>query len=142
MIDLLPLTTIKQGPDDFIYALNGGYTTAGRLYRIKPDLSGISNNNIPVGYKLEQNYPNPFNPVTSIKYEIPKTGFVTLKIFNALGMELTALVNETKQQGSYEVSWDASNFSSGVYFYELSARQNAGSSTGEFTERRKMVLIK
>jgi hypothetical protein len=134
MIDLLPLTTIKQGPDDFIYALNGGYTTAGRLYRIKPDPTGIINNNIPVGYKLEQNYPNPFNPVTSIKYEIPKTGFVTLKIFNALGMELTTLVNETKQQGSYEVTWDASNFPSGVYFYELS--------TGEFSERKKMVLIK
>jgi len=134
MIDMKQLTTLAQGTDGYIYTLNGGYTANGKLFRIKPDLTGISNNNIPVGYSLSQNYPNPFNPVTSIKYEILKAGFVTLKIFNALGMELTTIVNETKQQGSYEVMWDASKYPSGVYFYELTS--------GEFSERKKMVLIK
>ena len=119
-----------QGSDGYIYMMNLG----GSIERVKYDLTGINNNNIPVGYSLSQNYPNPFNPVTSIIYEIPNSSLVTLKIFNALGMEVTTLVNETKQQGSYEVTWDATNFPSGVYFYELTA--------GEFTERKKMVLVK
>lgn len=124
-------TTLMQGSDGFIYLLRIG---AGILSRLKYDITGINSNNNAVEFSLSQNYPNPFNPVTSIKYEIPKSSFVSLKVFNALGIEITSLVNETKQQGSYEVSWDASAFSSGVYFYELSA--------GEFNERKKMVLIK
>jgi len=83
---------------------------------------------------LYQNYPNPFNPVTKIMYDVSRQSFITIRIYDILGREAAVLVNETKQQGSYEVSWDASNFPSGVYFYELQA--------GTFTERKKMVLIK
>jgi hypothetical protein len=124
-------TTLMQGSDGYLYICMLG---AGKIVRLKYDVTGINNQNIPVGFKLEQNYPNPFNPVTNIKYEIPVSSIVTLKIFNALGMELTTLVNESKQQGSYDVSWDGTNYPSGVYFYELTA--------GDFMERRKMVLIK
>ncbi len=124
-------TALRQGIDSNIYICALG---SGKILRLKPGPNGIVNNGLPLGYSLSQNYPNPFNPLTNIKYEMPKTEFVTLKIFNALGMEINTLVNETKQQGSYEVTWDASNFPSGVYFYELSI--------GEFTERKKMVLVK
>src|SRR4030095_7180372 len=83
---------------------------------------------------LSQNYPNPFNPITNIKYEIARNSFVSLKMFNTLGIEIKTLINETKPAGSYEVKWDASEFASGVYFYELQV--------GDFKERKKMVLIK
>lgn len=126
--------SISQGSDGNIYVLKYGFTNEGTFLRIKPYETGLGQNEEPVRFRLSQNYPNPFNPVTSIKYEIPKSRLVTLRIYNTLGMELTTLVNDTKQQGSYEVTWDASNFPSGVYFYELS--------TGEFTERKKMVLVK
>lgn len=124
-------TTLMQGSDGFIYLLR---ISSGILSRLKYDLTGINNYNQPVRFSLSQNYPNPFNPATSIKYEIPKQSFVSLKIYNVLGIEITSLLNETKQHGSYEVSWDASTFPSGVYFYELQA--------GDFKERKKMILIK
>jgi glucose/arabinose dehydrogenase len=124
-------TTLMQGSDGFIYICMLSF---GKIVRLKYDVTGINNQNSSIGFELEQNYPNPFNPVTNIKYEIPAGSIVTLKIFNALGMELTTLVNESKQQGSYDVSWDGTNYPSGVYFYELSA--------GEYKERKKMVLIK
>jgi len=134
MLNYKSITSLTMGNDGYIYALLGGYTGNGKFFRIRPNLTGINIQHFPAGYSLSQNYPNPFNPVTSIKYEIPISSLVTLKIYNALGMELTTLVNETKQRGRYEASWDASNFPSGVYFYEMTA--------GEFTERKKMVLIK
>jgi glucose/arabinose dehydrogenase len=128
------IVSLQQGADGYIYASQIGSGSNGFIYRIKHDLTGIHNNGNPVGFSLSQNYPNPFNPTTSIKYEIPKNEFVILKIFNVLGIEVATLLNETKQQGSYGVSWDAANFPSGVYFYELQA--------GDFKERKKMVLIK
>ncbi|HAX48260.1 MAG TPA: PQQ-dependent sugar dehydrogenase [Saprospiraceae bacterium] len=124
-------TCMKQGIDGHIYVLT--YSPAA-LYRIIRDLSGINGNHENIGYTLSQNYPNPFNPVTSIKYEIPQNGFVTLKIFNVLGMEISTLVNQTKRQGTHEVTWSASDFPGGVYFYELNV--------DGFSERKKMVLIK
>lgn len=124
-------TTLMQGSDGYIYICR---LSQGAIVRLKYDLTGINNNNAPVGFALTQNYPNPFNPATNIKFEIPKTGFVSLKIFDMIGNEISSLVSESKPPGSYDVSWDASNFPSGVYFYELRA--------GEFTERKKMVLVK
>ncbi|NOS86017.1 MAG: T9SS type A sorting domain-containing protein [Ignavibacteria bacterium] len=94
-----------------------------------------------INFSLSQNYPNPFNPVTNIKFDIPKSGFVNITIFDLLGREISTLVNEQMQPGSYTVNWDASNHPSGVYFYKLEVRQ-AGSSTGDFVESRKMVLVK
>ena len=89
---------------------------------------------IPARFELSQNYPNPFNPVTDIRYDIPKTSHVKLVIYNTLGQEVTTLVNETLQPGSYKAVWNANNYASGVYFYRLV--------THGFTDVKKMVLIK
>jgi agmatine/peptidylarginine deiminase len=91
-------------------------------------------NNVAITYKMHQNYPNPFNPITTIKYSIPKEDQVGLEILNVLGEKVELLVNETKPAGLYEATWDASNMSSGIYFYRLQA--------GDFIETKKMVLMK
>lgn len=93
-----------------------------------------SNNPVPQTYSLSQNYPNPFNPVTSIKYDLPKPGFVKLTVYDMTGKEVEVLVNEEKEPGKYEITWDGSKYSSGVYFYNIE--------TGDFKETKKMVLIK
>jgi photosystem II stability/assembly factor-like uncharacterized protein len=89
---------------------------------------------IPVEFYLEQNYPNPFNPVTTIKYQIPESEKVTLNVYDVLGNEIARLVNEEKPAGSYEVEFDASGLTSGIYFYQLR--------TGNFVETKKMILMK
>ncbi len=89
---------------------------------------------LPAKFSLMQNYPNPFNPTTSIRFRIPNLGFVSLTVFDVLGRELKALVNEVKAPGEYSVSFDASDLGSGVYFYRLR--------TGDFVETRKLVLMK
>jgi hypothetical protein len=96
---------------------------------------------IPVYYSLFQNYPNPFNPSTNIKFQIPKSGFVKLTVFDVLGKEIGTLVKEQLSPGTYQADFDATNLPSGVYYYSLEFRQ-AGSMTGEFSQTRKMVLIK
>jgi hypothetical protein len=85
-------------------------------------------------FALEQNYPNPFNPTTKINYSIKEKGNVELKIFDLLGSEIATLVNEEKTPGNYEVFFDASNLSSGVYLYTIKA--------GSFVQTRKMLLMK
>ena len=85
-------------------------------------------------FALSQNYPNPFNSSSIIKYSIPKSSHVTLKIFNALGKEIKTLVNEVKHAGSYELNWNAANLPSGVYFYRLQA--------GSYVNTKKMILLK
>jgi hypothetical protein len=92
------------------------------------------NTKIPKTFALEQNYPNPFNPVTVIKYQLPSAEKVSVKVFDILGKEVATLVNENKQPGYYEVSFDASNLASGLYFYRIEA--------GSFVETKKMMLIK
>lgn len=104
-------------------------------------LTGIGNNQVPVQYKLMQNYPNPFNPHTKIVFEIPSDENVKLTITDILGRELSIISNEFMNAGSHEIVFDGSNFSSGVYFYKLEVRQ-AGSSTSDFTDTKKMVLLK
>ena len=71
----------------------------------------------PTNYKLSQDHPNPFNPTTIINYQLPEDNFVTLKIYDVLGREVAKLVDEFNPAGYYEVTFDASQFSSGVYFY-------------------------
>jgi len=83
---------------------------------------------------LEQNYPNPFNPTTSIRYAVSNRQFVTLKVYDVLGNEIANLVNEEKAAGTYAVEFNATNLSSGIYFYELQA--------GSFVETKKMLLLK
>ncbi|HQJ46083.1 MAG TPA: T9SS type A sorting domain-containing protein, partial [Ignavibacteriaceae bacterium] len=85
-------------------------------------------------FSLEQNYPNPFNPNTTIKFELPKDGFVSLKIYDILGNEITTLVNEEKPTGRYEINFDASAMVSGVYIYKLES--------AEYISTKKMLLLK
>jgi len=85
-------------------------------------------------FSLQQNFPNPFNPGTRISYSIPASDFVTLKVYNALGSEVTTLVNEFQQSNNYSVIFNASNLSSGIYFYVLQA--------GTYSDSKKMILIK
>jgi lysophospholipase L1-like esterase len=97
--------------------------------------TGINNSKeIPGGYELGQNYPNPFNPVTIIKYSIPKSSHVSLKVFDVLGNEVATLVNGMRQTGNYAVSFNGKGLASGVYVYQLKA--------GGFTSTKKLVLLK
>lgn len=95
---------------------------------------GENGRTLPNSFSLEQNYPNPFNPTTTISYSLSKTNFVTLKIFDELGREVTTLVNENKLPGKYEAKFDGTKLSSGVYLYQMTA--------GNFVETKKLVLIK
>lgn len=97
---------------------------------------GISNlsSEIPASFKLHQNYPNPFNPSTKIKFELPESGNVNLKIYNSIGQEVRTLLNENIHAGVYEYFFDAGTLSSGVYYYKLS--------TGETSQIMKMILLK
>ncbi len=114
------------------------------FYRLKQvDLDGsytyynvveVDVNVNPLSLALEQNYPNPFNPVTNIKFSIPEKQFVTLKIFDILGKEITTLVNEELMPGVYTKQWNAENLSSGIYFYTIT--------TNKTTLSKKMNLIK
>jgi len=85
-------------------------------------------------FKLMQNFPNPFNPITTISYTIPTDDFVYLKVYNLLGQEVEILVSEEKQAGTYELSFNSANLSSGLYFYQLKS--------GNYLETKKMILIK
>ena len=85
-------------------------------------------------FSLSQNYPNPFNPATQIQFSLPATGFVTLKVYDALGREVATLVNERKDAGTYGAMLNAASLSSGIYFYRFSA--------GPFVETKKMLLLK
>jgi len=88
----------------------------------------------PSAYTLEQNFPNPFNPSTKINFSLPVEGFVTLDVYNSIGQKVATLVNETKTAGTYTVNFDASDLTSGIYFYKINS--------GNFTETKKMILLK
>jgi hypothetical protein len=98
-------------------------------------LVDVENPNVTVNeFNLAQNFPNPFNPTTLIRYSIPESGIVTLKIYDILGREVAQLINEEKAAGSYDFTFDASKLSSGVYMYKIES--------GNYQETKKMVLIK
>jgi len=104
------------------------------LIAIKDNPNSVKEEELPSEYKLEQNYPNPFNPSTIIKFSIPKVSEVQLSVYNTLGQEVAQLLNEAKHPGSYEVEFNGSNLSSGVYIYTLQTPTQRIS--------RKMLLIK
>ena len=110
--------------------------SSGVWRRPLTEITDVNNqfNNDPADYDLAQNYPNPFNPSTTIKYQIPKDGIVTLKIYDILGKEVKTLVNEQKPTGRYEVKFDASELATGVYIYRIKVN--------DFVSVKKMVLLK
>ena len=115
-------------------------TSAGallqRVLRDFGEVTGVLENHSegPHGFKLYEAYPNPFNPMTRIRFDIPRTGFVSLKIFNVLGQEVATLVNEVRNPGEFQAEWIAGGFPSGVYFYRLDA--------GPSSDVKKLLLLK
>ncbi len=95
---------------------------------------GNSNKNIPTQFGLSQNYPNPFNPLTTISFQLPRSVFINLSIYNLAGQLVKTLVNEHKNAGYHSVVWDASSVSSGIYLYRIEA--------GEFSKVRKCLVVK
>ena len=127
--------------------LDVSHLTINREYIFAADEDGIfyqklstlitnidNNEEILNGYQLNPNYPNPFNPSTKINYSIKNQGFVTLKVFDVLGREISTLINKEQPIGNYEVEFDASNLTSGIYFYRIQA--------GEFVDIKKMILLR
>jgi hypothetical protein len=115
----------------------GGTGYTGKLYKTRANIvTGIAGNgnNIPEKFELEQNYPNPFNPKTIITYVLPVKNYLKLSVFDITGKQIAELVNMLQSSGKYEVEFDGSGLSSGVYFYKLDA--------GNFTSTKRMVLIK
>ncbi len=132
------ITNLPDGEYEWrIRAVDAAYVgsdVASGIFTIGKPTSVETQNNIPVVHSVEQNYPNPFNPTTTIRYSVPKEELVTLKVYNIIGEEVATLVNGIKQAGNYNLVFDASNFSSGVYLYRLQA--------GNFTQVRKMIITK
>lgn len=124
------------------YQMNNSYDSLrgcvinGVLYGDTNTIVGINqiSSEIPDNFSLSQNYPNPFNPVTNIKFDIPKAGFVKLTVFDAIGKEIQTLLNQQLTAGTYSVDFDGSTLPSGVYYYRIES--------GAFSETKKMVLIK
>ena len=120
--------------------ITGGYgiilkTTNGGVTFIEDELIDVA----PTNYSLKQNFPNPFNPITKIRYSVPQSSNVVIKIFDILGNEIESLVNEEKPAGVYEVDFNSHsgvvrNLPSGIYFYQLRA--------DSFIQTKKMILIK
>ncbi len=112
----------------------------GSLYKLNINYSVLTSSeenqitNIADSYQLSQNYPNPFNPSTKINFSVPKAGNVSLKVYDQLGKEVVILSNGFRNAGTYEVTFDASKFSSGVYFYNFTAEG--------YTATKKMLLVK
>jgi hypothetical protein len=133
-------TSIKVDMQGFVYVTGHSTGISGHFddyTTIKYSQSigiKIISSEIPKEFSLSQNYPNPFNPATNIKFQIPKSEFVNMVEYDILGRELATLVNEELKPGTYEASWDASNYPSGAYFYKLT--------TADYTETKKMMLIK
>lgn len=128
---LKPVSTAET-----FYTLIDRHVSASALNKQGSDRQKISLrvNDVVTNYALNQNYPNPFNPTTTINYQLPANGHVMLKVYDVLGREIRTLVDEEKSAGRYSVEFDASKFSSGIYFYTIRA--------GDYNAVRKMVVMK
>ena len=118
-------------------AYSGTTSDSSRYTTIDPSIILWAEGNvatIPTEYQLFQNYPNPFNPTTTIKYDVPKTSLVKIKVYDVAGKMISELVNRQMEAGSYEINWNGSEYASGVYFYKIE--------TKDFTKVMRMVLIK
>ena len=129
---------------DYVVPLPGTYnyecdnhSAFGMVGSFTAALTGVDDqqtNGSPLSFRLEQNFPNPFNPTTSIKYQIPNTKHVTLKVFNMIGQEVATVVDEDQESGYKSVQFDGGGLSSGVYFYQLTA--------GDFIQTKRLLLLK
>jgi hypothetical protein len=123
------ISQARMGRGIWAVRSNGGIS----YHTIINDINKIGTN-APNRYELFQNYPNPFNPVTNIKFQIPQSGFVTIKVFDALGKEVQTLIQQELKSGFYETKFNAENLSSGIYFYKLE--------TDKFTDVKKLLFVK
>jgi type IX secretion system substrate protein len=130
------LTALNPG----IYTVNAGYKEPSRNWdftQVDLTVTSVGTNspeNLSSSYQLSQNYPNPFNPSTTIEFSIPQSEFVTLKVYNLLGQEVTTLVSDNLNASDYSYSWDAGSLAGGVYIYKMQA--------GSFQQINKMILLK
>jgi hypothetical protein len=134
LIESKEITDIAIDKDENIWLL---IPTVGCIEFNENRITNIcqtDNISIPHEFVLYQNYPNPFNPTTTITYQLPRDGYVTLKVYDILGREVVSLVNANKKAGSYSCNFDAGNLCSGVYIYKLTA--------GELVQSKKMILMK
>jgi len=110
-------------------------TLGGGVAQFRQNVTGVnSDSHIPQSFRVRQNYPNPFNPTTTIEFDIPQSGLVTLKVFNILGQEIETIIDEVKEAGSYSFKFKAYDLSSGIYLYQLRLR-------GSY-QTRKMILVR
>jgi len=112
----------------------------GNIYRFTPTVTSIEVDNKPTDYSLEQNYPNPFNPATIIKYKLPEDSDVTIRIYDALGKEIDSITTGFQQKGSYQRTWSAEGFASGVYYVKMNAKSLSSDKT--FSNVIKMLYLK
>lgn len=134
LVPAMPVVTTSfcRVPDGSVNWVITNTVTKGTANIFTTDVSDEISN--PVSFSLSQNFPNPFNPTTTINYDLNVAGFTTLKIYDVLGNEVAALVNREQNAGSYQVDFNASNLTSGIYFYKLSS--------GNFTAVKKLNLLK
>ena len=123
---LIRITNVANG---FVYDVSDNVFTIDIISNLGEELEAI-----PTEFNLAQNYPNPFNPETTIKYVVPKTSLVSIKVYDLTGQEVASLVNEVKEVGTYDVNFDARNLASGVYLYRMVA--------GDFTSVKKLNVLK
>lgn len=117
--------------------INGSWSTWSTTYDFVtycPIGIGDPGNNLPEYFRLYQNYPNPFNPATIIKFDVPSNSFTTVAVYDIIGNEIIVLLKNELAPGTYEISFDGSKLSSGIYYYKMVS--------GDFSSVRKMILIK
>jgi hypothetical protein len=136
----------KKQPGDILsyYTPSISWNSCGRFFSRKHSIlvdfsAPLTNvaefgNAVPKEYSLSQNYPNPFNPTTQIRYSIPRTGYVSLKVYDLLGQEVATLHAGVQQAGSYVATFDGTGLASGVYFFRMQA--------SNFVETKKLILLK
>jgi photosystem II stability/assembly factor-like uncharacterized protein len=137
--DTTSIVSMFVAPNGYVFLGTSGqgiYRSSQRTTSVAVYQSTIA------AFSLGQNYPNPFNPSTTIRYELTTPAFVSMNIFNTLGQEVALLVNEQKAAGIYQIRWNPSNVPSGIYFCRLQARQTNGGQAGEFTQTKKLVLVR
>jgi hypothetical protein len=129
----LNIHTLTIDNNNYVYA----GTDNGVWRRSLSDITSVEEeqfDEIPTEFSLSQNYPNPFNPATSIQYQVSSVSLMSLVVYDILGNEIETLISEEKPAGTYELTWNASNLTSGIYFYQLKA--------GEYISTKKMILLK